>query len=162
MRCKSFLLGFFLVWLLAGHTSLFSEDLKSKELERISTELTEATKKFNSLAIASQLTLMDLQVILPELIQSQEDLLLDLTELDRQLQTIRTLSDSSLEKLTNLKDSISNLSVSVATLGTSLSILDASVKAMERNNAVGIVFGSIALAGVLALTIREIVTTLQK
>ncbi len=161
MKCKNFLLVFFLVWLSVGHTSLYSEDQKLKELEQISTELTEATNKFNQLAIASQLTLMDLQLILPELIQSQEDLLIDLTELDKQLQTIRTLSDSSLEKLTILKGTISSLSVSVATLGTSLSILDASVKAMERNNRVGIALGSIALAGVLALTIKEIITAVK-
>ena len=146
----------FFYGLLVGILGTLSGETTLDESIRISKELTEISKEYNEIVISSQLTLQDLQEILPSLQKRVGELKIEVAGLMKDSLLLTETSDSLLLKWTNLNNSISVLSTSVETLGMSLSILEESVKRAQRRNSAGLVISIIAGCGVTALIGLEV------
>jgi len=139
----SFMVYLWVVLLLAfaggawGETTLDKYDRITRDLQKISNE-------YNEISVNSQLTLQDLQEILPQLTQRVNGLQTEVNGLIKDSQDLTETSEGLLQKWINLKNGIDNLSSSIETLGTSFTILDSSIKRAERKSNTGLAIAIIA------------------
>ncbi len=139
MKCQKLLLLLFLsLVLFAVLPGLLLAETTSEKYERITIELTDLYKEYSIITTNSELTLMDLQEILPQLQKRLNELRNELDLLIKDLDLLAETSQGLLEKWINLKDGIDKLSSSLETLETDFTSLDKSIKKAEFKSNIGV------------------------
>jgi chromosome segregation ATPase len=153
MKClKVSFMVLLLVLSLPVFAGTHSDETTSEKLDRLTTKVTEISKQFNEISSNSELTLMDLQVRFPKLVQEVDQLKTEVSELGVELKALTERSEGLLQKWTNLSNGISKLSSSVETFQMSLTNLGDSVKRAEKRSNTGLWISIGAfIAGVIAL-----------
>lgn len=155
MWSKVFLLGFLLL-LLFVPVSTFSQDSEIiTSLQELQMDYQTTTEKLNILSIQSEVDLMALTQLLPQLQKEVTILQQTVSRLIEESEKLSQDSEQLTIQLQELNGEISRLSISLESLGTQIIDLENSLKDFKTRDIITLSVGILAIVGVIILFFKK-------
>lgn len=156
MKWLKVFLWVFLLQLLFCVVPIFSiSGQTTRTLEDLQQEYQKNTERLNVLSIQSEIDLMDLQILLPQLRQEVNALSQEVSQLITESQLLKQDSKKLTQQLTELNTDIEKLSGSLDRIGTLTTDLEKSLKALQLKNNLSLGVAGLSLIGLVYLLIKS-------